>query len=291
MESLACLDGELMPVEQAKVPVWDRGFLFGDAVYEVYRLYDGRLWLEDEHSARLARSLREMEFPEVDLELLLERIGRTIHASGVMEGTVYIHITRGVAPRSHAYPKPPVPPTELIVVRPYDDSSTAEQRQVGVGVVSRPDLRWKRCDVKSSNLLANVVALESAHRAGAYEALLVDSDGVVTEATHSSVLWVRNGRLEATPNDANILPGTTRFLTQKLASDAGIPFAEGQVTLDEFLNVDEAILAGTTIEVLPIVSVDGRPIGSGQPGPITLKLQSAYKEAVEAWLGDRASFA
>jgi D-alanine transaminase len=289
MESLACLDGELIPVEQAKVPIWDRGFLFGDAVYEVYRLYDGRLWLEDEHSARLARSLREMEFPEVDLEILLERIRRTIEATGVKEGTAYIHITRGVAPRSHAYPKPPVPPTELIVVRPYDDSATSSKRESGVGVVSRPDLRWKRCDVKSSNLLANVVALESAHRAGAYEALLVDSDGLVTEATHSSVLWVRNGRLEGTPNDSNILPGTTRFLTQKLAADAGIPFAEGQVTLDEFLKADEAILAGTTIEVLPIVSVDGQPIGNGRPGPITQKLQSAYKAALESWLSVPAS--
>lgn len=289
MQSLACLDGELMPVEQAKIPIWDRGFLFGDAVYEVYRLYDGRLWLEGEHSARLQRSLSEMEFPEVDLELLLDRIRRTIDASEVKEGTAYIHITRGVAPRAHAYPKPPVPPTELIVVRPYDDAPTASKREVGVGVVSRPDMRWKRCDVKSSNLLANVVALESAHRAGAYEALLVDSDGLVTEATHSSVLWVRNGRLEGTPNDANILPGTTRFLTQKLAKEAGIPFAEGQVTLEEFLKADEAILAGTTIEVLPIVSVDGQAIGTGRPGPITRQLQAAYQAAVESWLSSRAT--
>jgi D-alanine transaminase len=291
MESLACLNGELVPVEQAKVPIWDRGFLFGDAVYEVYRLYDGRLWIEEEHTARLKRSLGEMEFPEVDLDRLLSRIRRTIDACGVKEGTAYIHITRGVAPRAHAYPDPPVPPTELIVIRPYDDSSTALKRETGVGVASRPDLRWKRCDVKSSNLLANVVALESAHRAGAYEALLVDSDGLVTEATHSSVLWVRNGRLEATPGDANILPGTTRFLTQKLASDAGIPFAEGQLTLDEFLKVDEAILAGTTIEVLPIVSVDGRSIGNGRPGPITRKLQEAYQSAVNEWLSAPATVA
>jgi D-alanine transaminase len=284
MESLACLNGELMPVEEARIPIWDRGFLFGDAVYEVYRLYGGRLWLEDEHTARLRRSLGEMEFPEVDLEVLLARIRRTVEASGINEGTAYIHITRGVAPRAHAFPKPPVPPTELIIIRPYDDEPTALKRQAGVAVVSRPDMRWKRCDVKSSNLLANVIALESAHRAGAYEALLVDSDGLVTEATHSSVLWVREGRIEGTPNDSTILPGTTRFLTQKLAADLGIPVLDGRIKLDDFFGVDEAILAGTTIEVLPIVEVDGRPIGNGKPGPITRKLQAAYQSALQEWL-------
>src|SRR3954467_11790658 len=192
MRELACLNGEPMPVDQARVPIWDRGFLFGDAVYEVYRLYQGRLWLEDEHTARLRRSLGEMEFPAVDLEALLDRIRRTIEASEVEEGMAYIQITRGVAPRAPAFPNPPVPPTELIVIRPYDDRSTAVKREQGVAVVTRPDPRWKRCDVKSTNLLANVVALDSASREGAHEAVLVDAEGLVTEATHSSVLWVRD---------------------------------------------------------------------------------------------------
>ena len=288
MKSLACLNGEVMPLEEAKIPVWDRGFLFGDAVYEVFRLYGGHLWLEHEHTARLARSLREMEFPTVDLAALVDRVKRTTELSEVQEGTAYIQITRGVAPRAHAFPKPAVPPTELIIIRPYDDSAAALKRESGVGVASQPDLRWGRCDVKSTNLLANCVALETANRAGAYEAVLVDRDGLVTEATHSSILWVRGGKLEATPNEANILPGTTRFLTQKLAADAGVPFVEGRVTLDEFKGADEAILAGTTIEVLPVVSVDGQPIGNGQPGPVTRALQKAYKSAVEAWLASGA---
>jgi D-alanine transaminase len=290
MQSLACLNGELMPVDEARVPIWDRGFLFGDAIYEVWRIYGGRLWLEDEHRARLRRSLSEMEFPVVDLDRLLDRIRRTIETSEIAEGTAYIHITRGVAPRAHAFPNPPVPPTELIVIRPYDDHATALMRESGVAVVSRPDLRWKRCDVKSSNLLANVMALESANRAGAYEALLVDSEGLVTEATHSSVLWVRDGRVEGTPNDTTILPGTTRFLASRLAGDADIPFAEGRITLNDFLEADEAFLAGTTIEVLPIVSVDGHPIGSGRPGPVTRKLQAAYSAAVQRWLAPQASY-
>lgn len=286
MQSLACLDGELMPVDQARVPIWDRGFLFGDAVYEVFRLYGGRCWLEAEHMARLRRSLAEMEFPEVDLSGLAERTRRTIRASEVGEGTAYIHITRGVAPRSHAFPDPPVPPTELIVVRPYDDSATAAKREAGVSVVSRPDLRWGRCDVKSTNLLANVVALDSAVREGATEALLIGPDGLVTEATHSSVIWVRAGRIEATPNDSAILPGTTRFLTQRIAADEGIPFAESRVTLAEFAGADEAILVGTTIEVLPIVQLDGRPIADGRPGPVARRLQAAYWEAIRRWLAE-----
>jgi D-alanine transaminase len=291
MQSLACLNGEMMPPEEARIPIWDRGFLFGDAVYEVWRIYRGRLWLEDEHSARLRRSLAEMEFPEFDLDGLVGRVRSTIEAAKVEEGTAYIQITRGVAPRAHAFPKPPVPPTELIVVRPYDDAPTVLKRQAGVAVVSRPDMRWKRCDVKSTNLLANVMALESANRAGAYEALLVDADGLVTEATHSSVLWVRNGTLEGTPNDTTILPGTTRFLTQRLAGTLKIPIAEGRISLDDFFEVDEAILAGTTIEVLPIVSVDGRPIGGGQPGPIARKLQAAYQAALADWLAPRTTLA
>ncbi len=288
MESLACLDGELLPADRARVPIMDRGFLFGDAVYEVMRIYRGRCWLEAEHMARLRRSLAEMELPAVDLEALGERTRRTIEASGVVEGTAYLHITRGVAPRSHAYPNPPVPPTELIVIRPYDDSGTALKRESGVAVVSRPDLRWKRCDVKSTNLLANVVALESANRAGAYEAVLVDADGMITEATHSSVLWIREGRLCGTPNDEAILPGTTRFLAQRLAAGQEIAFVEERISLADLLKADEAMLVGTTIEVMPILAVDGHGIACCQAGPITRKLQAAYRSAVEAWLAPRA---
>src|SRR5262249_36208406 len=152
------------------------------------------------------RSLREMDFPAVDLEALTARMRRTIAASEVEDGTVYIHLTRGVAPRLHAFPDPSVPPTELLIVRPHDDGPTARLRESGVGVLSQPDLRWKRCDVKSTNLLANVIANEAAHRAGCYEAVLVGADGYVTEATHSSLLWVRDGRIEGTPEGPGILP-------------------------------------------------------------------------------------
>lgn len=285
MESLACLNGELLPADQARVPIWDRGFLFGDAVYEVFRLYEGRCWLEEAHLTRLRRSLESLEFEPIDLDALMARVRRTIDASGIGEGTLYVHFTRGVAPRAHAFPNPPVPPTELIVVRPYDDAPTARKRETGVRVMTRPDLRWKRCDIKSTNLLANVLAYQAAHRAGCEEAVLFGEDGRVTEATHSSVIWVRGGRLEGTPDGTGILPGTTRGLLLKLAAEIGIPFAGAEVTVPELVAADEVFLLGTSTEVLPIVRVDDSPIADGRPGPVARRLQAAYQQAVERWLG------
>ncbi|SIO65293.1 D-alanine transaminase [Singulisphaera sp. GP187] len=284
MESLACLNGELMPVDEARIPIWDRGFLFGDAVYEVMRIYQGRCWLEEAHLGRLQRSLASMEFPAVDLTELVDRTNRTIDASGVLEGTAYLHITRGVAPRAHAFPDSSVPPTELIVIRNYDDAQPARNRESGVATLSHPDLRWKRCDVKSTNLLANVMAHEVAHRAGCFEAILVGQDGLVTEATHSSVLWVRDGRLEGTPEGNGILPGTTRQFLIKAAGAAGLPFADAQLSLDDLKQADEVLLVGTTIEVFPVIRIDDAPIGGGQPGSVTRRLQTIFREAVERWL-------
>ncbi len=284
MEVLACLNGETMPVEQARVPVWDRGFLFGDSVYEVCRLYHGRCWLEAEHFARLRRSLKELEFPPVNVDRLVDRVYKTIGASKVLEGTVYIQITRGVAPRAHAFPDPPVPPTELIVVRPYDDAPTARLRETGVKVISHPDWRWKRCDIKSTNLLANCLATEAARRAGCQEAILVDSAGVVTEATHTSLLWARQGRLEGTPDGPEILPGTTRKLVLRLLKKLEIPFVESRVTLPELMAADELILVGTTTEVVPIIQVDDTPIASGRPGPLAGRLWGAYRDEVERFI-------
>ena len=284
MQVLACVNGKIMPVEQATVPIWDRGFLFGDSVYEVFRMYQGRCWLEEEHLARLKRSLKELDFPDHDLTPLMERAYETIRASGVLEGTLYVQITRGVAPRSHPFPDPPVPPTEVIVVRPFDDRPVARLRETGVSVVSLPDMRWKRCDIKSTNLLANVMAIEQARREGAFEAVLIDDRGFVTEATHTSLLWVRAGRLEGTPEGHEILPGMTRQLVLRLLASLEIPFLGTHITRDELTSVDELILVGTTTEVLPVVQLDGAPVGSGKPGPITARLHQAYGAAVASWL-------
>ena len=284
MEVLACLNGEIMPVEQARVPVWDRGFLFGDAIYEVWRTYQGRLWLETEHIARLKRSLNELDFPPVDIDRLMDRAHRTLKASGVEEGMVYVQVTRGVAPRAHTFPDPPVPPTELIIARPYDDGPTARLRETGARCKSHPDLRWKRCDVKSTNLLGNVLAIEAARRAGCQEAVLIDSEGLVTEATHSSLIWVRRGQLEGTPEGHEILPGMTRQHILRLAATINIPFSATRVTLAELLAADEVILFGTTIEVLPVVRIDDQSVGEGCPGPVTRRLGEALQQELARWL-------
>lgn len=279
-EPLACLNGDRMPASKATIPIMDRGFLFGDAVYEVMRLYGGRMWLEAEHLARLERSLRELKIDGVDLDRLNARIAETMAEAGVGEGTVYIQISRGVAPRRHRFPEPGTPPTELIVVGPYDDAATAERRKAGVPLVSHADLRWKRCDVKSVNLLGNVLANEEAHQAGCIEAVLVDRYGMVTEATHSSLLWVRNGRLEGTPEGPGILPGTSRGFLLKLAETLGIPFAESEISLDDLKACDEVMLSGTTIEIIPVTRIDEETIGDGSPGPVGRGLVEGFAEAV-----------
>lgn len=284
MPALVCLNGEVMPADEARVSVWDRGFVFGDAVYEVDRLYHGRMWLEAAHTQRLRRSLAALEFPPLDLDRLAGRVRETIAASAILEGIVYVQITRGVAPRRHAFPAAGVPPTEMIAILPYDDGPTARLRETGVNVLIHPETRWKRCDIKTVNLLGNVIANEAAHRANAYEAVFYDERGLVTEATHSSLLWIRDGRIGGTPEGHEILPGTTRDCVLGLARDAGIPFETGRVTVAELAAAEEVFLVGTTIEVLPVTHIDGRPITNGVPGPITRELQTQFRNALDRWL-------
>jgi D-alanine transaminase len=285
----ACLNGEFMPAEDAKVSVWDRGFVFGDAVYEVCRIYQSKAWLEEEHFARLERSLRELEISGIDIRGLIDRCHATMQQSKITEGTLYLQITRGVAPRAHAFPDPPVKPTEFIAVRPYDDSKTSIMRQNGVMIHSYPDLRWGRCDVKSTNLLANCIALEHVKRKGAFEAALHDTNNLITEATHSSLLWVINGQIQGTPEHDNILPGCTRLLANRLAAKLGMAIESRKISLDDMKKANEVILMGTTIEVMPVTRVDDAVISDGKPGPVTLALQKEYQKTLQAWLNQQIS--
>ncbi len=284
MPALAYLNGEWMAPEAARVPIWDRGFMFGDAVYEVVRVYLGRIWLEQIHFDRLERSLKAVRNPAVDLIAVRQAVLETLTKSGLQEATIYVQITRGVAPRKHAFPSPPVEPTILIVALPYDDAATANLRENGVAMISRPDTRWGRCDIKSTNLLANVLANEAAHEAGAFEAVLIDRDGRVTEATHSSVLWVRDGVVCGSPEGNEILPGTTRRTVLSLIQDTGLSFREERIGLPTLQAANEVLLAGTTIEVLPVIRIDGQPVNGGEPGPVGRALQAAYRRSVQHWL-------
>jgi D-alanine transaminase len=282
--ALANLNGVTMPLEEVKVSALDRGFLFGDAVYEVLRVYRGRPWLLDEHWQRLAHSLEAIRIRGVDLNRLKERMFATITAGHFQEALVYLHITRGVAPRKHAFP-PDATPTEFLFVQDFVDGY-AQMRQHGGQVVTQPDQRWKRCDIKSTNLLANVLATQAAAEADCVEALLYQPDGTLTEATHSSFFWVREGVLLATPNNPGILPGITRGFLVPLAQKVGVRFEDGTLRRADLAKVSELFLTGTGAEVLPVVRVDGRPVGDGRVGPVTRKLQEAYMAAVRAWLGE-----
>ncbi|HZU38966.1 MAG TPA: aminotransferase class IV [Gemmataceae bacterium] len=278
MQALANLNGEQMPLEEARVPALDRGFLFGDAVYEVLRVYGGRPWLVDEHFHRLANSLQAIRLIGVDLKRLRRRMDETITAGPFREAIVYIQITRGAAPRSHKFPIRAVP-LEFLYVDEFHDPYERARRE-GAKVVTQPDRRWDRCDIKSTNLLGNILAMQAASEVGCLEALLYLPDGRITEGTHTSVFGVRDGKLLTTPQSADILPGITRSLIFRLARRAAVEVEEGILRRDGLSEIAELFLTGTTSEILPIVSVDGTPVGTGLPGPITRRLQQVYADAV-----------
>jgi D-alanine transaminase len=278
MQSLASLNGEILPLAEAKISVLDRGFLFGDAVYEVLRVYDGVPWLLDEHLDRLGRSLEAIRLVGIDLLRLRSRIRDLIAAGPFREATVYVQITRGVAyPRKHAFPRATTP-LELLWVEEFDDPYV-ELRHRGASAITVADQRWDRCDIKSTNLLANVLAMQAAVDAGCVEALLVLPDGTLTEGTHTSCFGVLDGFLLTAPNSHEILPGITRGLILHLAAQAGIPVREHVLSRSDLGRVSELFLTGTTTEVMPLVRVDGRTIGAGCPGPVTRALQNAYTTA------------
>jgi D-alanine transaminase len=284
---LANVNGKIVPLDEVKISAQDRGFLFGEAVYEVLRLYQGRPWLEQQHFERLKNSLAAIRIGGIDLQGLQRRMRETIAAGKFTEGMVYIQVTRGAAPRRHAYPDNPTP-LELMYVQEYDDGPTARARAAGTKVITYPDIRWGRCDIKSTNLLANVLANQAAAEADASEALLYLPDGTLSEASHSSFFTVQAGVLQTTPLKANILPGITRNFLVPLIQQADIPLREQSIRCDDLFKMDEVFLAGTTSEVLPVVKVDSTPIGNGQPGPIAKRVFELYRKAVRDFLATPA---
>jgi D-alanine transaminase len=277
-EPLANLNGVTMPLSEVKVSALDRGFLFGDAIYEVLRVYSGRPWLEDEHFERLARSLEAVRIRGVDVTRVRRHMHETLIAAKAAEATVYIQVTRGAAPRSHAFPANATP-LELLWVAEFRDGY-AEARRTGAAVSLQPDIRWDRCDIKSINLLGNVLAMQAAKEAGCVEAVLYLQDGTLTEASHNSFFGVLDGIIRTAPNHPGILPGCTRGLVLRLAAEAGLRVREEPLRRDDLPRVSELFLTGTTSEVLPVTRVDDRTVADGRPGRITLALQEAYDRLV-----------
>ncbi len=277
--ALANINGEITPLSEAKIPALDRGFLFGDAVYEVIWLNQGKMWLEEEHFIRLERSLNLIRIKGVDLVSLAARVYETITAGKFKNAIVYIQITRGAAPRSHAFPKD-VKPFEFLFVQEFNDPY-AEMREKGIHLLSRPDIRWDHCDIKSTNLLANVLAIQESKEAGCQEVLFYLKDGTITESAHSSLFGVLDGILYTSPSSELILPGITRNHLLNLITKVGIPIREQSLQMDQLGQISELFISGTTSGVIPVVAVDKKVIGDGKPGPITRRIEKAYWDSVK----------
>lgn len=269
---------QYMAKADVRVSPDDRGFLLGDGVYEVAAAYDGRFVALDRHIDRLRRSLGEARIEgsvvdplETVFQELLERNG--FAESG--KSMIYLQVTRGVAPRSHAFPKIAPRPTVYAYAAPFPDMGDLA---AGVAAITRPDMRWSRCDIKVISLIANVLANQEAKEAGAFEALLV-RDGFVLEGTHTSFFGIRGGSLLTAPLSNLILPGITREITIEAALRDGIEVIEQAVREDELESLDEMFLAGTTTEVVPVVRLNGAPVGSGAAGPVTERVMHLYRAA------------
>ncbi|WP_258127904.1 D-amino acid aminotransferase [Achromobacter anxifer] len=279
MSSIFYINGNLVPAEQAVIPAMDRGFLFGDGVYEVMAVMDGLLIEFERHAARLARSLAEVGIRNpLPRDALLARCRELVRHNGLREGSVYVQVTRGAdTKRDFAFPAA-VEPTVMMYVseKALRANPLAES---GVRVASVPDMRWQRRDIKSLSLMAQVLAKQAAQASGAFEALMVDQDGVVTEGSSSSALLVdAQGRIVVRPLSNDILPGCTRAAVLALAASRGTVVDERAFTLDECRQASELVLTSSLQFVLPVIELDGRPVGDGRPGPAARELRQLYVE-------------
>jgi D-alanine transaminase len=281
MSRIVFLNGSFLPYEDAKVPIMDRGFLFADGVYEGVGILGGRLIDNEPHLGRLERSLSEISIPNPYSRPEWTRLEEElVRRNGLTEGFLYLQVTRGVAERDFLFPKDATPTVMMFTqAKSIVDAPAAE---TGIKVVSLPDLRWKRRDIKSLSLLAQVLAKQAAAEAGAQEAWMVE-DGHVTEGGSSSAFIItRTGSIIVRPLSNAILPGITRQSLLRLAQEAGLTIEERFFTLEEAYDAAEAFLTSASNFVVPIVSVDGRPIGTGKPGALTRRLRELYLQMAGA---------
>lgn len=281
------LNGSFVPLAEAKVSVLDRGFLFGDGIYELIPAYGGRPLRPAAHLARLRNSLDGIgmaaPLSDSDWPAVFERL---LAAAPDADQSLYIQITRGAAPsRDHRFPTAAVPPTVLAMTKPLAPRNPA-LLTTGATVILRDDIRWLRCDIKAIALLANVMLREAAHQLGAEEALLV-RDGNVVEGSTSNLFIVRDGLIITPPNGPLLLPGVTRDLTLELAAGAGMALAEQPVPLSDLLGADEVWLTSSTREVMPVTRVDDQPVGNGQPGPVWRRMDALYQDCKAQLRGHR----
>lgn len=280
MSRVAYVNGTYQPHGQAVVHVEDRGFQFADGVYEVWSVFDGKMADFDGHMTRLHRSLGELR---IDIPMSRESLTRvlkeTLRRNRVRNGIVYLQVTRGTARRDHPFPAPGTPPSVIVTARSLDPAKSDAQAAKGVAVLTQPDIRWGRCDIKTVGLLPNILAKQAAREAGAYEAWMVDEMGLVTEGSSTNA-WIvdENGKLRTRDTQANILKGCTRTTLFQLIEEEGLELDERPFSVEEAKRAKEAFFTAAGAFVMPAISIDGTKIGNGKPGPITTRLRREYLE-------------
>jgi len=278
MSRVAYVNGAYLPLSRARVSIQDRGLQFGDAVYEVWAVRSGRLFDLDAHLARLSRSLSAVRIAAPMSEAaLMSVIGETRRRNRVRNGIVYLQVSRSAAPRDHAFPPPYVRPCIIVTARALDTKAIDARAASGVRVITLPETRWARRDIKSVNLLPNVLARQAAREAGAFEAWFVDADGEVTEGTASNA-WIvdAQGVLKTRPLSNDLLHGVTRAALAAIARGSQIRLEERGFTVAEAQCAREAFMSSASNPALPITHIDGLAIGTGRPGPVAQALRAAY---------------
>lgn len=280
-DSPVYLNGTFTRADEAKISVLDRGFIFGDGIYDVVPVYRGKPFRMAGHLDRLARSMAAIRIADplgrADWEALVHGL---IERSPTSTCTVYLQVTRGVAKRDHAFPATPVTPTVFGMVNPFTPPSAA-QREQGVSAVSIPDERWLHCEIKSISLLGNVLAKQAAVDAGMDEALQF-RDGWLSEGSSTNAWVVAGGKLLAPPRNNLILEGIRYGLMGELAAEAGISFEARTISREEVAAADEILITSATKEVLAVTRLDGRPVGDGKPGPVYARLRAGYDARIAA---------
>jgi D-alanine transaminase len=287
MPQLAYVDGRITALRDATVHVEDRGLQFADALYEVAAVMNGELLDWEPHLARLRRNCAAIfiDFAMTDTALTLQA-KRLVAANGHKDALLYLQLSRGVAKRDHSFPAHPSA-SLIMTVRRFDFAQRIGQQKTGVGVITVNDMRWQRVDMKTTGLLANVLAKQDAKAAGAFEAWMVSADGIVREGGSTNAYIVKDGTIITHPLSAHILPGIARATLLRLARDAQMTVIERPFSLDEALAADEALLTSTTAPLLPVVRIDGRPVGDGTPGPVAGRLAALVWDEIARQTGWR----
>ncbi|MGM0369460.1 MAG: D-amino-acid transaminase [Bacillota bacterium] len=283
MTNIAYVDGEFVELKEATVSIEDRGFQFGDSIYEIVKLYNGKLFKIDKHLERLFNSAQQIRL-DLDYDLAdLRKIAQQVLAKNEtskrrQEGGLYIQITRGVAPRNHGFSND-LEPTVVMYLLPAKKMES-EIREQGVTAITMPEQRWQHCNIKTTNLLPNILTSQRAKDQGADEGIFVTEEGVVTEGTSSSVFIVKDNQVLTHPEDGEILPGITRELVLELAPEQFI-VKEETFSLKELYQADELFITSTPKEVLGVIEVDDEEIGSGKVGPVTKEIHKLYQNYIE----------